>query len=90
MVSKIDFVRFPAVENATDDGVLAMGGSLDVNTLVSAYAQGIFPWYNHDQPILWWSPDPRMVLFPDNVKISRSLSKTLRNGNFKLLSLIHI
>ncbi len=84
MSNQIDFVAFPSVDNATEDGLLAMGGDLDLNTLVSAYAQGIFPWYNDGQPILWWSPDPRMVLYPDQIKVSRSLRKTLRKGGFKI------
>jgi len=84
MTEQRKFVKFPAVTNANEDGLLAMGGDLDLNTLVSAYAQGIFPWYSEGQPILWWSPDPRMVLFPNNVKISRSLNKTLKKGIFKV------
>lgn len=82
--SRIEFVRFPAVDEATEDGLLAMGGDLDLNTLVSAYAQGIFPWYSDDQPVLWWSPNPRMVLFPADIKISRSLAKTLKGGTFRV------
>ncbi|MBL4671364.1 MAG: leucyl/phenylalanyl-tRNA--protein transferase [Arenicella sp.] len=84
MSNKLEFVAFPAVDNASEDGLLAMGGDLNLNTLVSAYSQGIFPWYNDDQPILWWSPDPRMVLFPNDVKVSRSLSKTIRKAGFKV------
>ena len=84
MTSNINFVRFPSVDNANEDGLLAMGGDLSLNTLVSAYAQGIFPWYNHDQPILWWSPNPRMVLFPSQVKVSRSLKKRLKKGEFRV------
>ena len=78
----VQLVRFPPVSNATEDGLLAMGGDLSVDTLVSAYSQGIFPWFNEDQPVLWWSPDPRMVLFPSDVKISRSLRKTMRKNQF--------
>lgn len=84
MTNSLEFVRFPSVDNTTEDGLLAMGGDLNVNTLVSAYAQGIFPWYSDDQPVLWWSPNPRMVLFPNEVKISRSLAKTIRKGTFKV------
>lgn len=80
----IDFVNFPDVSNCNEDGLLAMGGDLDLNTLVSAYSQGIFPWFNDDQPILWWSPDPRMVLFPSEVKISRSLRKTINKNKFRV------
>ena len=82
--NKIKLVPFPAVDNATEDGLLAMGGDLNLNTIVSAYAQGIFPWYSDDQPILWWSPNPRMVLYPNDVKVSRSLKKTLKRGDFRV------
>ncbi len=70
---------FPALEHADEDGLLAMGGDLSVTTLVSAYSQGIFPWFNAGQPILWWSPDPRLVLYPQAVNVSRSLKKSIRN-----------
>ncbi|RBP48480.1 leucyl/phenylalanyl-tRNA--protein transferase [Arenicella xantha] len=80
----IQFVQFPALNNANEDGLLAMGGDLSRDTLVSAYAQGIFPWFNHDQPILWWSPDPRMVLQPTQFKLSRSLRKTLKRTPFRV------
>ena len=80
----LHFIRFPSVNNADEDGLLAMGGDLSISTLVSAYVQGIFPWFNQDQPILWWSPDPRMVLYPDQIKISRSLRKSLRKSNYRV------
>jgi len=80
----VEFVRFPAVTNASKEGLLAMGGELSVDTLVSAYSQGIFPWFSHDQPILWWSPAPRMVLYPADVRVSRSLRKKLRQGTFRV------
>ena len=83
-MSTINYFKFPDVSNANEDGLLAMGGDLEVDTLVSAYAQGIFPWFNDDQPLLWWSPDPRMVLYPKDVKVSRSLAKTLRRGGFTI------
>jgi leucyl/phenylalanyl-tRNA--protein transferase len=78
--------RFPPVEQATTEpnGLLAAGGDLSVARLVEAYRSGIFPWFNEDQPILWWSPDPRMVLFPAELKISRSLAKTLRQRRFEV------
>jgi leucyl/phenylalanyl-tRNA---protein transferase len=63
-------------------GLLAAGGDLSPARLLAAYERGVFPWYSEQQPILWWSPDPRMVLFPNEFKCSRSLSKTLRNGTF--------
>lgn len=75
----INFQPFPALENADDDGLLAMGGDLSVDTLVSAYSQGIFPWFNEGQPILWWSPDPRLVLFPEQIRLTKSLKKSIRN-----------
>jgi leucyl/phenylalanyl-tRNA--protein transferase len=64
------------------DGLLAVGGCLSTDRLLNAYRRGIFPWYNPDEPILWWSPDPRLVLFPDNLIVSRSLGKTLRKNIF--------
>lgn len=64
------------------DGLLAVGGCLSPERLINAYQRGIFPWYNPDEPILWWSPNPRLVLFPDNLIVSRSLSKTLRKNVF--------
>jgi leucyl/phenylalanyl-tRNA--protein transferase len=63
-------------------GLLAAGGDLSPARLLAAYERGVFPWYSAQQPILWWSPDPRMVLFPDEFKCARSLSKTLRHGAF--------
>ncbi len=63
-------------------GLLAAGGDLRPQRLLAAYERGVFPWYSEQQPILWWSPDPRMVLFPDEFKVSRSLAKTLRNGPY--------
>lgn len=83
-MSKINFIRFPDLNNANQDGLLATGGDLSVDTLVSAYSQGIFPWFNQNQPILWWSPNPRLVLFPNEVKISRSLAKCLRKKHYKV------
>jgi leucyl/phenylalanyl-tRNA--protein transferase len=73
-------VDFPDVSLALEepDGLLAVGGDLSPARLTAAYRQGIFPWYNDDQPILWWAPNPRAVLFPADLKISRSLQKTLR------------
>ena len=73
---------FPSVEKATPEGLIAVGGDLSRGRLLTAYSQGIFPWYNEGQPILWWSPDPRTVLYTGKVKISRSLRKTLRHSGF--------
>ena len=75
-------LSFPAVEHATPDGLLAVGGDLRPERLLAAYRHGIFPWYNEGQPILWWSPDPRTVLFPEHLHISRSLKRSLRPGHF--------
>lgn len=77
---------FPPLEMALTkpNGLLAAGGDLSPQRLISAYRQGIFPWFNEDEPILWWSPDPRMVLFPSELKISRSLKKVLRKGHYKI------
>jgi leucyl/phenylalanyl-tRNA--protein transferase len=76
--------RFPDASLALrePDGLLAVGGDLSVERILSAYRNGIFPWYSNQQPILWWSPDPRTVLFPERLKISRSLRKTLRKNLF--------
>lgn len=78
------FIEFPALENCNEDGLLAMGGNLSRDALVSAYSQGIFPWFNEGQPILWWSPDPRLVLFPDELNVSRSLAKVIRRKEFRI------
>lgn len=79
-----DELRFPPVDLASPEGLLAVGGDLRSERLLSAYRHGIFPWYSDDQPILWWSPDPRAVFFPDRIHISRSLRKTLRSGRFTI------
>ena len=75
---------FPPVERALREppGLLAAGGDLKPARLLAAYDRGVFPWYSAQQPILWWSPDPRMVLFPAEFICSRSLRKTLRNGPY--------
>lgn len=77
---------FPHVSLALrePDGLLAVGGDLTEQRLIAAYRQGIFPWYSENQPVLWWSPDPRMVLAPKDIKISRSLRKTLRQNKFNV------
>ncbi len=79
-----DITLFPPTEEAEADGLLAVGGDLTKERLLSAYRQGIFPWYEIGQPILWWCPDPRLVLFPDELKISRSLRKVLRKKEFEI------
>lgn len=78
--------NFPPLEKALrdPDGLLAIGGELSKDRLLDAYKKGIFPWYNEGQPIMWWSPDPRCVLIPDEIIISRSLAKNLRQKKFTL------
>lgn len=76
---------FPSVELAGEDGLLAMGGDLSTERLLLAYKHGIFPWYNEDEPICWWSPDPRFVLFPEQLKVSRSMHTILQNGRFRFV-----
>jgi len=75
---------FPPLEQALEEpcGLLAAGGDLSPERLIAAYRGGIFPWYSPGQPVLWWSPDPRAVLFPEEFHCTRSLAKTLRNGGF--------
>ncbi|MBV2236058.1 MAG: leucyl/phenylalanyl-tRNA--protein transferase [Sterolibacterium sp.] len=77
---------FPPVAQALREpnGLLCAGADLSVARLLAAYQRGIFPWYSAGEPLLWWSPDPRMVLFPDEFKISRSLAKTLRNAHYEV------
>lgn len=77
---------FPPLSKALrePDGLLAVGGCLSITRLLKAYRNGIFPWYNPEDPILWWSPDPRLVLFPDKLNVSRSLRKTLRKNIFSV------
>src|SRR5712691_1141306 len=77
---------FPPVQSALKDpnGLLAAGGDLSCERLLEGYRRGIFPWFSEGDPILWWSPDPRMVLFPGELKISRSLGKTLRNRSYEV------
>ena len=74
----------PTLAETDPDGLLAVGGDLSVERIVQAYRQGIFPWYGESQPILWWSPDPRMVLFPDELHVSRSLAREMRKGRFQV------
>ena len=77
---------FPPLELALSEpnGLLCAGGDLSPQRIVQAYRQGIFPWYSAGEPILWWSPDPRMVLLPSEFRISRSLRRTLRNENYRI------
>jgi leucyl/phenylalanyl-tRNA--protein transferase len=89
MIFRLDsdpYSDFPDVTlaEAEPNGLLAVGGDLSPIRLLNAYRHGIFPWFSEDEPILWWSPDPRTVLFPDKIKVSRSLHKRLRNGGFRV------
>ena len=75
--------NFPDVELADEDGLLAFGSNLSIETLLEAYKKGIFPWYNENEPICWYSPNPRFVLFPGKLKISSSMKTVIKNGMFK-------
>lgn len=77
---------FPKLEKALENpnGLIAVGGCLSPQRIINAYRHGIFPWFNPGEPILWWSPDPRLVIFPDKLKVSRSLHKTLRKQAFEI------
>lgn len=81
-----DDAPFPPVDAALTEpnGLLAIGGNLSPTRILDAYRQGIFPWFSAGEPIMWWSPNPRMVLFPEELKISRSLSKTLNNTKYEV------
>lgn len=79
-----DIIAFPDPALAEDDGLLAIGGDLSVERLQLAYASGIFPWYNEDEPILWYAPPERCVLFPDKIKISKSMGQILKQQTFTL------
>ena len=77
-------IWFPNPKEADIEGLLAIGGDLSVKRLMHAYRSGIFPWFDEHQPILWWSPDPRMVLFPNDFKVSKSLQKTIKKEMFTI------
>ncbi|MDC7221690.1 MAG: leucyl/phenylalanyl-tRNA--protein transferase [Spirochaetales bacterium] len=79
-----DWVDFPDPSTADSDGLIGVGGNLSPGMLLSAYAQGIFPWFNEGEPILWWSLDPRFVLYPRNVRISRSMKKILKKREYTM------
>ncbi|TXD82533.1 leucyl/phenylalanyl-tRNA--protein transferase [Subsaximicrobium wynnwilliamsii] len=84
MVFLDETLSFPHVSQASAEGILAIGGDLSPERLVLAYKSGIFPWFDSDEPILWWSPNPRFVLFPEQLKVSKSMKQVLRNANFEL------
>jgi leucyl/phenylalanyl-tRNA---protein transferase len=75
---------FPDVSEASEEGLLAVGGDLSTERLLYAYKKGIFPWFSAEEPILWWSPNPRFVLFPDKLKVSKSMKQVLRNSDFEI------
>ena len=77
-------IQFPSVTLADTNGLLAIGGDLSVDRLLEAYHNGIFPWYDEDQPILWYSPDPRMVLFPSELRVSKSMRQLIRKSKFEV------
>ncbi len=77
-------LAFPSPHLASHEGLLAIGGDLSPSRLLLAYSNGIFPWYSEGEPILWWSPDPRLVLYPAELKISRSLKKIFKQGVFEV------
>ncbi len=79
-----DEIVFPPPDLAEDEGLLAIGGDLSEQRLLLAYSMGIFPWYSDCSPILWWSPDPRLILLPEGLKISRSLRQTIKKGIFEV------
>ena len=82
--SLTDEIIFPDPELAENDGLLAIGGDLSDIRILTAYANGIFPWYSEGQPLLWWSPNPRMVLFPDRFKKHKNLRRTVESGKFEV------
>lgn len=79
-----DDLVFPHPDYADTDGLLAVGGDLSPQRLLLAYQNGIFPWYNEGEPIIWWSPDPRFVVYPDKLKVSKSMRKVLRDNPFQI------
>jgi leucyl/phenylalanyl-tRNA--protein transferase len=80
----VDTIWFPEAELADEDGLLAIGGDLSVQRLLLAYRNAIFPWFSEGDPILWYAPNKRFILFPEKLKVSSSMQKILRSGNFKI------
>ncbi len=76
--------EFPSPDLAREDGLLAMGGNLSQKRLLLAYSMGIFPWFSEGEPVLWWSPDPRLVLYPEELNVSSSLKKTIKKSIFRI------
>ena len=77
-----DYFEFPDAESVDEDGIVGVGGNLSPGMLLSAYRQGVFPWFSPDDPIIWWSPDPRFVLMVAEIHVSRSMNKLLKAGSF--------
>ena len=82
MIWLSEHIVFPPYEYTTDDGIIALGGDLSVARLIHAYENGIFPWYSNDEPIVWYCPQKRMVLFPNELKISKSMQKIINKNTF--------
>ncbi|MEX2589287.1 MAG: leucyl/phenylalanyl-tRNA--protein transferase [Chitinophagales bacterium] len=85
-MKKIKLPKFPHPDNANEYGLLAIGGDLSMERLLAAYSQGIFPWYSPGEPILWHSPDPRMLLFPENLNVSKSMRRVFNQNKFTFTS----
>ncbi|MDY2585884.1 leucyl/phenylalanyl-tRNA--protein transferase [Winogradskyella aquimaris] len=79
-----DKIVFPDVSEASSEGLLAIGGDLSPERLIHAYSNGIFPWFENEEPILWWTPDPRFVLFPEDLKVSKSMKQILKKNSFEV------
>jgi len=79
-----DTIEFPPPHLASEEGLLAVGGDLSQKRLLLAYRMGIFPWFSDNEPILWWSPDPRLVLYPSEIKISKTLKKIIKKNVFSV------
>ncbi|MDX9958692.1 MAG: leucyl/phenylalanyl-tRNA--protein transferase [Spirochaetia bacterium] len=79
-----EYFGFPPLEGASQEGILCSGGNLSPGMLLSAYRQGVFPWFNTDDPIIWWSPDPRFVLLPEELHVSTTMRKLIRKNRFRL------
>lgn len=77
-------IEFPDVSEASEEGLLAVGGDLSSERLIYAYTRGIFPWFDDAEPLLWWSPDPRFVLYPKDIKVSKSMKQFLKKTDFKV------
>ena len=77
-------IEFPPIESTTDEGVIALGGDLSVERLIQAYQKGIFPWYSENEPIIWYCPPQRMVLFPEDLKVSKSMKRIIKKGNYTI------